>query len=198
MTIPCRRRPHRPLEQALGERVDGDDPAHVDRAWLVLLDDLELGSLQDDPAVLGERLLAVEDDPLVALEDLREVASPEPERREVAGLVPEGHLDRGPGAAPGRGDAEHGPLHHARLPERELVERHELATVLVVARKVVQRVPDRQEAQALEEAGTLRPHALEVLEGRVEAGGRPGDRAHGAGGPGRARRQACLTSGPMV
>ncbi len=45
------------LEQPLGERVDGDHPAHVDRDPLVVLDDLEIGPLEDDPAVLGQGLL---------------------------------------------------------------------------------------------------------------------------------------------
>jgi hypothetical protein len=186
------------LEQPLGERVDGHHPAHVDRGSLALVADLEIGAVQDDPAVLGEGLLAVEHDLLVPLEDLGEIAPPEPHGREVAALVAEGHLDRRPGAVPRRGHAEHGPLHHGRLPQGQLVEGHERPTILVVPGKVVQRVPHRPDLEPLEKTGLLGPDPPEVLEGRVEAGGCPGNRAHGAGARGRARRQACLTSAPMV
>ena len=147
---------------------------------------------------LPSDLPAVEDDPLVPLEELPEEGPPEPERGEVARLVAEGDLDRRPGAAAGRGHAEDGPLHHGGLSEGELVEGHELPAVLVVPGEVVQGVPDRHEPQALELAGALGPHTLDVLEGGVEAGGRLGGRIHGRDSRAGSRRQACLTSDPMV
>ena len=68
---PVEKRPQRALEQPLRQRIHGHDPTHVDRRRVVLFHDLELGALQDDAAVLGEDLPAVEDDPLVPLEELR-------------------------------------------------------------------------------------------------------------------------------
>jgi len=53
--------------------------------------------------------------------------------------------------------------------------------------------------KSFEQAGALGPHALQVLEGAVETGGRLRRRVHGTESlGGRVRCQACLTSGPMV
>jgi hypothetical protein len=191
--------PHRLLEETLGEGIDRHYPPHVNRGQLVVPDRLELGVVEHDPAVLGERLLPVEDHSLVPLELLGEIGAPEPESREVARLVPEGHLEGTPGAVAWGRHAEDRSLHHARGAERELVEGHELPSVLIVPGEVVQRVPDRHQAEPLQLTGALGPHALEVLEGAVEAGGSLGHLAHGQESlAGRVRCQACLTSSPMV
>ncbi len=74
--------PHLPLLDALGERIDGHDPA-LGRFVLVAQEiDLGVRHLPDQPLVLG---LAGEDDALADLELLLHERLVEPQAAEVAG-----------------------------------------------------------------------------------------------------------------
>jgi hypothetical protein len=61
-------RAHRLLEEALGERIDGTTRPMWIEVSSSSRNRLELGVVEDDPTILGERLLPVEDDALVPLE----------------------------------------------------------------------------------------------------------------------------------
>ena len=103
--------PHRALEQPLGEPVDRDDAAHVERGLLVILHDLELRVLHlERPGAATGHHLAVEEDALAALEDLGQVRLVEPDPGEEARLVVQEHGQRHARPSPrGRRDADDRP-----------------------------------------------------------------------------------------
>jgi hypothetical protein len=178
---PPRQRAKPALRHALGGRIDGHESAGVQMLVIGALDELVVLDQHLEGAAAARRLhLAVDDQALAAREDALEVALVEPEGAEESRGVTEDDGERHAGAA-ARGRAHPGdrPRAGARVAGGHAPEREDVAPVLVASGQVQERVVDGREADALEELGLLRPHALDELQWRVQT--------HGGGGvPGRA------------
>ena len=162
--------PQRPLRQPLRRGVHRNEAARVQTIVLaVALDDLEVG-LTDGDRALEALHFPVEDEPLSALEDLREIRAPEPRCRCVAGAVAQ-HDREWHARAPRRRRADAGdhPGRRRRLPRLELAQRREPRAVFVAQRDEEERVADGREPLLAELCGALRTHALDELQRRVQS-----------------------------
>ena len=162
-------RAQRPLRQPLRERVDRHEPARVQAVVLAALDDLVVGLLDDDRALVAGDL-AVQHELLAALEDAREIAAAEPARGRVAARVPQEHAERRARPAGRRWThADDRPRARGRLAGLERAEGREARAVLVAERDEEERVLDGGEPLPLQLLRAARAHALDVLERRAEA-----------------------------
>ncbi|OPY59851.1 MAG: hypothetical protein A4E56_03066 [Pelotomaculum sp. PtaU1.Bin065] len=188
---------HHALGQALGQRVDGHDPAGVDRVFGFVLQNFVLG-IQDLPGAV-ELDLAESQHALAVLKAVLQVGLVEPGGRDLARAVVEDHLGD-PQAAPDRegGAGLDAARDQGRLAMAQGRDPGQVAPVLPVARIVPEQVRGGLHAQVLQQPGPLGPHALDVLHrvlpleppgGRVAGGtyscpeiflqGRRRQRAHG-------------------
>src|SRR2546426_24923 len=168
---PPHERAERALGQSLGERVDRHETARVQPFVLAVLDDLVVWLLDDHRALVASHA-SVQDEPLAALEDARQVAPAEPAGGGVAARVTEHHGERHPRAAGRRrAHADGDPRARCGLPGYERMERSHARTILVAEGHEEERVLDGAEALALELAGALRAGALDKLQRPLEVGG---------------------------
>jgi hypothetical protein len=129
------------LAEPFGERVDGDEAAHVDPLVLFVLDDLEIGVEHLDRPAAKVTDPAIEDHTLASSKEFREVRLAEEDRLEIPALVLKQDLKRlSPVATGRRAHAHHAPRATPRLPDPELAERGEMASVFIAAREVIEGV----------------------------------------------------------
>ena len=165
-------RAQRLLRQPLGGRVHGHERAGVDRLVVARVDRLPFLNVQAD-LVLVARAAAVHDQPLPALHGAGDPRPPEDGGGAIAALVTK-HDGQRLSVATGRRrtEADHHAGTRRDLARAERAQRCEARAVLVAQWQVEERVADGGEAFLRQLGGTLRPHALHVLQRRAEADGR--------------------------